>query len=71
MRAAATLRAQVRAATDTPEHWAACERRCGEIAGTPVAVAVRDAGDVEVRFDARTSHVPSLQAASRVLAEAL
>ncbi|MBW3652838.1 MAG: precorrin-3B synthase [Actinobacteria bacterium] len=70
VRAAATLRAQVRAATDPPEHWAACERRCGEISGTPVAVAVRDAGDVEVRFDARTSHVPSLQAASRVLAEA-
>jgi hypothetical protein len=26
------------------EHWAACPRRCGERPGTPVAVAVVDAG---------------------------
>jgi len=69
VRAAAARRAQTRAASDPAEHWAACERRCGEVRGTPVAVAVRAAGDVEVRADARTSVVPSLQDASDLLRE--
>lgn len=69
VRAAATARAAVRAATDHVEHWAACERRCGEVPGTPVAVVVRAQGDVEVRHDARTSHVVSLERAAVLLAE--
>ena len=67
VRAAAAARACTRAASDPAEHWAACERRCGEVRGTPIAVAVRAAGDVEVRADARTSVVPSLQDASDLL----
>jgi precorrin-3B synthase len=71
VRAAATRRAAVRAATDPPEHWAACERRCGEVQGTPVTVAVRDGGDVELLSDARTSYVSSLhRAADQLLSEA-
>ncbi len=71
VRAAAADRARVRAATHPAEHWAACERRCGELPGTPVAVAVREAADVEVRYDARTTHVRSLRrAASLLLAQA-
>jgi precorrin-3B synthase len=64
VRAAAGERARVRAATDPAEHWAACERRCGEVPGTPVTVTVREAGDVELRADARTWHVPSLKRAA-------
>ena len=67
VRAAAADRARVRSSTDRAEHWAACERRCGEVAGTPVAVTVRSAGDVEVRHDAVTSRVPSLERAARLL----
>ena len=33
---AAGRRAAVRLAKDPAEHWAACERRCGEVPGTPV-----------------------------------
>jgi hypothetical protein len=68
VRAAAQQRALVRAATDPPEHWAACERRCGEVPGTPVAIAVRAVGEVEVRSDARTRVVASLEHAARHLA---
>ncbi|HWI06516.1 MAG TPA: hypothetical protein VNT54_03240 [Solirubrobacteraceae bacterium] len=67
VRSAAAERAAVRTATDHVEHWAGCERRCGEVPGTPVAVAVRDPVDVEVRYDARTAHVPSLEAAAALL----
>lgn len=71
VRAAATLRAGVRAATDPAEHWAACERRCGEVPGTPVTVAVTATGDVELRADARSARLASLESASeRLLAEA-
>jgi precorrin-3B synthase len=69
VRAAAERRARARSASDPAEHWAACERRCGEVSGTPVAVAVRAAGDVEVRADACTSVVASLQEASELLSE--
>lgn len=71
VRAAAGRRAGVRAATDPPEHWAACERRCGELPDTPMTVAVRPAGDVELRCDGETSVVASLEgAAERLLAGA-
>lgn len=68
VRSAATLRAAVRSPGDPPEHWAACERRCGETPGTPVAVAIRAAGEVEVRADARVWQVASLERAARRLA---
>jgi len=67
VRSAAANRARERAATDPPEHWAACERRCGEMPGTPVTVTARDAGDVEVHLDARVSEVPSLDDAAELL----
>ncbi|HVF79717.1 MAG TPA: hypothetical protein VNA28_15575 [Solirubrobacteraceae bacterium] len=71
VRAAATLRASVRSATDPQEHWAACGRRCGEVAGTPVTVAVRDTGDVELRYDGHTVLLATLSgAAQRLVAEA-
>ena len=57
VRDAAAARALQRASGDAPEHWAACERRCGEIAGTPVSVAMHAADDAEVRFDARSWHL--------------
>ncbi len=69
VRAAAAARAAVRAASDPPEHWAACERRCGEAPGTSMSVAVQGAGDVEVQADARTWHVRSLDRAAARLAE--
>lgn len=67
VRAVAEQRARVRAATDRPEHWAACERRCGEVPGTPVSVAVRCGGEVEVRHDARTLYTRSLAGAAELL----
>lgn len=71
VRAAAQQRARMRAASDPPEHWAACERRCGEVPGTPVTVAALAGGDVEVRHDARALRAPSLAgAAALLLAEA-
>lgn len=71
VRAAAALRAAVREATDPAEHWAACERRCGELPDTPVTVAVREAGEVELCRDGATTVVASLHDGARhLLAEA-
>ncbi len=68
VRAAAAQRAVTRSPRDRPEHWAACERRCGEMPGTPVAVTVRAVGDVSVRCDGEDWSVPSLEHASKRLA---
>ena len=74
VRAAAAGRALVRSAHDPTEHWAACERRCGELPGTPVTVCAGGAGSpdgVEVRYHGETWHVPSLaDAGARLTAEA-
>ena len=80
VRAAASERALARTARDPAEHWAACERRCGELPATPVtvtvAVAVAVGGaeppagggggpdPVEVRYHDATWHVPSLAGAA-------
>ena len=66
VRAAATVRAAARAPGAPAEHWAACPRRCGERPGTPVAVAVVDAG-VAVRRGVDEAVVPDVDAALGVL----
>jgi precorrin-3B synthase len=68
VRGAATRRAAQRGARAPAEHWAACERRCGEMPGTPAAVTARAAGDVEVRFDGGVWNVDSLAGAAERLA---
>lgn len=44
VRAAAALRAAARAPDDPPEHWSACERRCGAPAGEHVEVVSEGPG---------------------------
>ena len=67
VRAAAARRAAVRSAGAPPEHWAACERRCGERAQQPVAVAPQGARLV-VRRGERTQTVAGADEALEVLA---
>jgi precorrin-3B synthase len=67
VRAAAAARAAVRAPGAEPEHWAACERRCGERAGQPVAVAAVAAG-LAVRRGERERVVAGAQDAMAELA---
>jgi hypothetical protein len=68
VRAAASQRALLRSARDPAEHWAACERRCGEMPGTPIAVAARAGDDFDVRFDGATWTEDSLEGAAGRLA---
>jgi sulfite reductase beta subunit-like hemoprotein len=49
VRAAAASRAAVRRPCDGAEHWTACERRCGERSGQPVAVTALGTG-ISVRY---------------------
>ena len=77
VRAAASERALARTARDPAEHWAACERRCGELPSTPVTIAASGAAgrtggpDIEVRCHGDTWRVPTLeQAAARLSLEA-
>lgn len=67
VRAAACARALTRSARDAAEHWAACERRCGEMPGTPVTVTAGAPDAVEVRYHGDSWAVPSLAHATRRL----
>lgn len=67
VRSAACARALTRSARDPCEHWAACERRCGELPGTPVTVAAGAADGVEVRYRGAAWQLPSLAAATKRL----
>jgi len=69
VRAAAAARAASRTADAPPEHWTACERRCGERGDVPVAVSSGPDG-VEVRVGGEVGRVASTRAALRLLARA-
>jgi len=64
--AAARTRAGTRQAAGPAEHWAACERRCGERAEQPVAIAGTEDG-ILVRVLAREQRVASVEDAVEVL----
>ncbi|MBW3608958.1 MAG: precorrin-3B synthase [Actinobacteria bacterium] len=64
VRAAACARALSRSAREPAEHWAACERRCGELPAAPVTVAARAADALEVRYHGEVWDLPSVAAAA-------
>lgn len=66
VRAAAARRAELRPPDAPAEHWTACERRCGERAEIPVAVAVTASG-VEVRDRDGVTTVADLDTACAAL----
>jgi sulfite reductase beta subunit-like hemoprotein len=66
VRAAATARARVRGPGVAAEHWAACQRRCGERAGQPIAVAADGVG-LAVRIEGGERIVASVEDALTVL----
>ncbi|HEY3021244.1 MAG TPA: hypothetical protein VGJ32_13690 [Solirubrobacteraceae bacterium] len=67
VRAAAALRAAVRDPRAEAEHWAACERRCGERAAQPVSVAP-EGERILVRRGGRERTVASADEALEALA---
>jgi sulfite reductase beta subunit-like hemoprotein len=66
VRAAAATRAQSRRPGSPAEHWAACERRCGERRDQPIAAAAVQNG-VAVRVNGSEQVEPSLDQALAVL----
>lgn len=66
--AAAGVRAQTRQAGEPAEHWAACERRCGERVEQPVAIAGTEDG-ILVRVLTREQRVDSVEEALWVLGD--
>jgi sulfite reductase beta subunit-like hemoprotein len=67
VRAAAAARAKLRAADAPAEHWAACERRCGETRGVAVGLAAEGDG-IAVRRGAGERVVASVDDALALLA---
>ncbi|HEX5191446.1 MAG TPA: hypothetical protein VFW09_01490 [Solirubrobacteraceae bacterium] len=59
-------RASARRPDAEPEHWAACERRCGERAGQPVALALTEHG-IAVRSSDRDLVTDTLDAGLALL----
>jgi precorrin-3B synthase len=68
VRAAAALRAGVRGPHSLAEHWAACERRCGELPHQPVAVAALAGASLSVRLGEDERVADDLRDALAVLA---
>jgi precorrin-3B synthase len=66
VRAAAVSRAQARAPGALPEHWAACERCCGEPGGTAVVISA-DGDGISVRSDDSDCRVGTLDEALAAL----
>jgi sulfite reductase beta subunit-like hemoprotein len=67
VRAAAAARAPARGPGARAEHWAACERRCGERVGQPVAVTALPGG-VALRDDGEEQIVGGVEDALAMLA---
>jgi len=68
VRAAAERRASERRGGAPAEHWSACERRCGEPAKAPIAVAA-EGGAITVRADGRDRLAADEHEALAMLAE--
>jgi len=68
VRGAATIRAGVRSPAAAPEHWSACERRCGEPRGAATAVVAGDAG-LTVEENGRPRDAATIADALALLAE--
>jgi sulfite reductase beta subunit-like hemoprotein len=64
----AARRARVRGPGSPAEHWAACERRCGERAGQPVAIAPASDEGITLRVGQREHVVAGVDEALSALA---
>lgn len=64
----AAARADVRGSRSPAEHWAACERRCGERVGQPIAIAAAPGEAITLRVGEAEQVVASLDEALLTLA---
>jgi sulfite reductase beta subunit-like hemoprotein len=69
VRAAATSRAAVRSSGAPPEHWSACERRCGEPRGVSTAIVAHDTGLTLEAAGGRTRDAATIAGALALLRE--